>query len=168
MHQHELLPSWTQPIGTVVIVLQKCSISLAQYNQQTQRCKHELRDRFFLIGQHIVQTLDTPHDQCEIFDPRTGLPLRSPHGSRRLDDVAVACSSLGYAAKKQGACATLIHPTWGDAVYPATLISTAPISTVTQRLSQRSLNLKVFESQSSCRDQRKFSPTLFSRTYAVC
>jgi len=136
MHQHEILPSWKKPVETVVIVLQKCPVSLAQYSPQTQRCKNELRDRFFHIGWHLVHTLDSPSDRWEIFDPRSGFPVRSPHGSLCLDDVAIACNSLDYEFRRQGTCATLIHPTWGDAVYPATLVSTASLDTARQCLTQ--------------------------------
>ncbi len=62
---------------------------------------------------------------AEVFDPRTGSPLFSQPGSLRLDDVAVVRSCLGYATCDRYGCSVILHPVWGSAVYPSTLLSSA-------------------------------------------
>lgn len=134
MHQHELLPSWIQPIKSIIIILQKCSASLSDRTLYTECDKDWLRDRFFKIAWNVASTLDSHQYQCDLFDPRTGLPVRSPHGALRLDDVAVVRESLDYQVQQRGSCVTLIHPEWGDAVYPASLVSTASTTEALQSL----------------------------------
>jgi hypothetical protein len=51
--------------------------------------------------------------------------MTSPPGQLRLNDVKVVCATLDYAIDSSGSCAVIVHPTWGRAVYPATLVSSA-------------------------------------------
>jgi Methylmalonic aciduria and homocystinuria type D protein len=125
-HLDQLLPGWRSPVQSILIVLQHSGQSLLQHTTATEAEKRRLRQRFILFGQQLISQLQSQDYQGELFDPRTGLPLLSAPGTLHLDDIAVVRSTLGYPTHLQGGCMTIKHPTWGSAVYPSILVSSAP------------------------------------------
>ncbi|WP_250122217.1 methylmalonic aciduria and homocystinuria type D protein [Chroococcidiopsis sp. CCMEE 29] len=125
-HLEQLLPSWSVPVWSVLVVLQLCQFALIERTAETENYKDQLRQQFIDFGNHVVSKLRAMGYLADMFDPCTGWPLNSPPGQLRLDDVAVVRSILGYSVVNCGLCMTLVHPTWGKAVYPSTLMSSAP------------------------------------------
>lgn len=125
-HADQLLPDWSVSVHSILIVLQRCQFSFGDRTPQSEILKDQLREKFFRIGSAIASQAKQQGYRADLFDPRTGLPMLSLPGPTSLDDVAVACSSLGYAAASQRGCRLLIHPQWGKAVYPSILVSSAP------------------------------------------
>ncbi|MCU0548491.1 MAG: methylmalonic aciduria and homocystinuria type D protein [Leptolyngbya sp. Prado105] len=124
-HSERLLPDWSDPIRSVVVVLQPADRELTECCPEADHQKQVLRSKFLSFGLKVAETLRQQGHLADLFDPKTGLPLLSESGSLRLDDVAVVRSTLGYVAKPTGDCCTVIHPHWGSAVYPSILMSSA-------------------------------------------
>jgi hypothetical protein len=124
-HWRRLLPAWTKPAASILLVLQPAEINLLQPCQQVHEEKQQLRQQFLEFANTIAQTLKQSGHLVEIFDPRSGLPMLSPAGTLHLDDVAVVQNCLGYPVVAAGGCATILHPEWGSAVYPSTLLCSA-------------------------------------------
>jgi Methylmalonic aciduria and homocystinuria type D protein len=124
-HRANLLPEWSQPVRSLLLVLQPAPIPLVPQTPATEVHKRALRQQFLDFGYAIVQQLQHRGHLADLFDPQTGWPLASRSGSYRLDDVAVVRACLGYDIALVANCAMLIHPTWGQAVYPATVVSSA-------------------------------------------
>lgn len=124
-HRNQLLPNWSCPIASVLLVLQPCEIDLLRKNLKVAVQKDRLRQRFLRFGYSVATQLEQLGHCVAIFDPKTGFPWRSPSGSIPLDDVAVARTCLGYRSVQEAGCSVLLHPTWGSAVYPSTLLSSA-------------------------------------------
>lgn len=121
----QLLPDWLVPVLSVLIIFQHCPVHLVEKTAETEFYKQQLRAQFVQIGRLIVLSLQHLGHQAEIFDPRTGYPILSQPGSLRLDDVAVIQNSLGYPLIQTGGCRIIEHPTWGNAVFPSVLLSSA-------------------------------------------
>lgn len=121
----QLLPGWDLPIASVLIVIQPCPAEFVERTPENEQFKSELRDRFLTFGCQIARELQKLGYLADLFDPRSGLPLMSPAGQRRLDDVAVVQSVLGYETSDRSGCCVLVHPTLGTAIYPSTLASSA-------------------------------------------
>lgn len=121
----QLLPDWLVPVLSVIIVLQHCPVLLVEKTTETEFHKQQLRAQFVQFGRHIVLSLQHKGYRAEIFDPRTGYPILSQPGPLRLDDVAIVQTSLGYPLIKAGGCRIIEHPTWGNAVFPSVLLSSA-------------------------------------------
>lgn len=134
-----LLPAWSQPISSIVLVLQRSQCSLLERTADTERVKDELRQRFFEQSVAIERWLTELGYLTELFDPLTGLPTRSTAGQMRLDDVALIHSLLGYPVLNCGGCSVLLHPIWGDAVYPSSVFTSAPLRTLNQLVSRIAL-----------------------------
>jgi len=135
----QLLPDWATPVHSVLVVLQRCQCSLLERTEESETTKNQLRDRFLSIGRKLAPELWLSGYQVDFFDPRTGLPFLSSAGSLVLDDVAVVHATLGYALLHQGNCSVILHPQWGSAVYPSTLVSSAPLPVLEHLLLQDSI-----------------------------
>jgi hypothetical protein len=122
-HQSQLLPAWSRPIASVLIALQHCPTALWDRVEASEQAKDCLRAQFLAFGQGLVAASHGPEELIEIFDPRTGLPTRSPAGTLRLDDVAIAQTALGYPTVRRGGCLLLLHPRWGAQVYPSVIMA---------------------------------------------
>lgn len=136
-HLDKLLPDWSQPVGSVLVVLQPCSSDLTHRTPLSEFLKQRLRSQFLAFGYPVAAQLQQLGHLADLFDPRTGFPLLSHPGPLRLDDVAVARSCLGYPSTCCHGCSVILHPTWGSAVYPSTLLSSAEpglLETVIHRL----------------------------------
>ncbi len=125
VHRHQLLPAWLLPVQSVLVVLQHCPVRLAQVTPETERQKRCLREQFLRLAKPILRELQHRGFEVDIFDPKTGKPMRSPSGTLTLDDVAVVQSLLGYPCVPHGECHVLMHPQWGSAVFPSVLVTTA-------------------------------------------
>ncbi len=123
-NQQNLLPTWTVSIKSTIIVLQKSNFSLENSNHEIEKEKDYLRERFFRLGCNLVFTLRDSQYQSDLFDPRNGYPLLSRPGNITLNDTALVQDSLGFNVVKQR-CSLLIHPQWGTAIYPSTIVTSA-------------------------------------------
>lgn len=124
-HLDRLLPSWSLPVLSVVVVLQLCQFAFLERTVETEIYKNEFRQQFLEFGSQIVFQLGAMGHLADMFDPRTGFPMASPPGQVRLSDVKVVGATLGYTIDRSGKCAAIVHPTWGKAVYPSTIVSSA-------------------------------------------
>jgi hypothetical protein len=97
-----------------------------------------MRRRFLDLGNAIATQLNQHNYLTDIFDPRTGMPVFSESGCVVLDDVAIAHACLGYPVCDRNGCAILLHPQWSSAVYPATLVSSAPVP-VAEKITSRTM-----------------------------
>lgn len=129
-HLDQLLPSWSLPVLSVIVVLQLCQFAFLEHTVDTEISKNQLRQQFIEFGTQIVFQLRAIGHLADIFDPCTGCSMTSPPGQLRLNDVKVVRGTLGYSIDYSSSCAMIVHPTWGRAVYPATLVSSAQPSVV--------------------------------------
>ena len=125
VHLEQLLPGWSIPVASVLVVLQKSHIALLNTTPETESKKNQLRQRFIKFGCHTAVKLCKMGHLADLFDPQTGLPVISVPGQLKLDDVAVVHACLGYPITDRGGCLVIDHPAWGSAVYPSILVSSA-------------------------------------------
>ncbi|PSB25995.1 methylmalonic aciduria and homocystinuria type D protein [Stenomitos frigidus ULC18] len=118
----------------MLIVLQPCDCDLLKRSPIAEAQKDKLRRRFLKLGYAIAVQINRLGYAAAIFDPRTGLPLLARPGKLRLDDVAIVQATLGYRTTCSHGCSIVLHPTWGRAVYPSTLVSSAEPALVEQIL----------------------------------
>jgi hypothetical protein len=111
----------------MLVVLQQSQHCLLTRTIATELDKDRLRQQFLELATPIANGLITAGYKADVFDPRTGLPTLSPPGPLALDDVAIAHMALGYDITNRETCPAILHPRWGSAVYPSTLLSSAPI-----------------------------------------
>lgn len=109
-------------------MLQPSQVALPERTLDSEPEKEKLRSHFLELGQAIALTLQQQGYLADLFDPRTGWPMLSARGTLPLDDVAVARAALGFSTSRYGNCRVILHPSLGTAVYPSTLVSSAPVA----------------------------------------
>lgn len=120
-----VLPEWNQPVLWVVIVLQQSRYELVAKTPAVEREKERLREKFMRFGFDVAFNLHDRGFSSNLIDPRTGYPLLSRPGEIPHDDTAVVKALLGFPIIRNK-CRVLEHPIWGKAVYPSTLLTSAP------------------------------------------
>ncbi|MGK7938443.1 MAG: methylmalonic aciduria and homocystinuria type D protein [Xenococcaceae cyanobacterium] len=128
-NQSSLLPTWTVPIKSIIIVLQKSNFSLENSNHEIEKEKDYLREIFFRLGYNLVFKLRDAQYQSDLFDPRNGYPLLSRPGNITVNDTALVQDLLGFDVVKHR-CSLLIHPQWGTAIYPSTIVTSASLEII--------------------------------------
>jgi hypothetical protein len=108
-----------------VIVLQQSQYELVERTPPVEREKERLREKFMRFGFDVAFNLRDRGFLSNLIDPRTGYPLLSPPGEIPHDDTAVVKALLGFPIIRNR-CRVLEHPLWGTAVYPSTLLTSAP------------------------------------------
>lgn len=121
-----VFPDWVLPVRTcrVVVVLQQSRYLLADTAPHIEREKDRLREKFIGFGSDIVRHLRDRGFLTDLIDPRTGYPQLSRPGEIPHDDTAVVKALLGFPVI-HNSCSVLEHPSWGNAVYPGILMSSA-------------------------------------------
>jgi hypothetical protein len=121
-----ILPDWKQQqFLWVVVVLQQSRCPMLEMTAETEREKERLREKFMRFGCDVAFNLRDRGYLTDLIDPRTGYPLLSRPGLVPHDDAAVVRALLNYPLVKNQ-CSVLVHPEWGEAVYPGILLSEAP------------------------------------------
>lgn len=121
-----VFPDWVLPVTTcrVIVLLQQSRYPLAETAPHIEREKDRLRERFLSFGSDVVRHLRERGFLADLIDPRTGYPLVSRPGEIAHDDTAAIKALLGFPVIRDS-CSVLEHPSWGSAVYPSVLISSA-------------------------------------------
>jgi hypothetical protein len=131
-HLQQLLPDWTEPVQSLLVLLQQSAMPLLRKTRAVEQEKGQLRQQCLQFGQALADRLQVLGYTTEVFDPCNGLPTRSHPGSVHLDDLALIQAVLGHPRQRQGQCWVMRHPLWGKAVYPSVIVSTAPPSQLDQ------------------------------------
>ena len=125
-NQQQLLPSWDVLVTYAIVVLQKSRFPLTDIERDVIREKNYLREQFLRFGCDLIWQLRDRNYKSDLFDPRSGYPLISSPGNLTLNDNAVVNALLAFNLTKYKNCSLLIHPQWKTAVYPSSIVSTAP------------------------------------------
>lgn len=130
-NQRKLLPNWDRPVTYIIILLRQSRFSLKQLSSDVAQEKDNLRTKFIRFGCDLIFSLQDHNYQSDLFDPRTGYPLLTRQGEITLDDNAVVEAVLGYPLTSYQNCSLLTHPIWENAVYPSTVVTSAPLEILT-------------------------------------
>ena len=134
-YQQQLLPDWNIAVSYLILVLQQSLVSLNTSTEAVTREKNSLRTKFMHFGYSLVLALQERGYKSDLFDPRTGYPLLTTKGMA-FDDNAAVKALLNYRVTGHRQCSLLIHPAWGNHVYPSTIVTSAPRETVNLCLEQ--------------------------------
>ena len=140
-NQQQLLPDWDIPVNFLIIVLQRSAIALNEISKEVFREKDRLRAKFIRFGCNLIFALQERGYKSDLFDPRSGYPLLARQGELTFDDNAAVKASLHYKVISYQNCSLLDHPTWGNNVYPSTIITSATLDTIELLLDRKRIDL---------------------------
>ena len=123
-HWQQLLPHWSNPPQTLLLVCFHSSENLSLENKAVQREKDRLWQAFHHCTQGLSLVAQTQGICLEAICPKTGLAVQAPSPALVFDLVHLFHDRLGFAWQRtdQG-CKVFHHPRWGPACYPGLLIS---------------------------------------------
>jgi hypothetical protein len=124
-NRERIFPDWKNKPMWVTIILAQARYEMLDNSDVVEAEKQVLREQFIRYGFDVAFNLRDSGYFTDLVDPRTGYPILSRPGEFPHDDTAVVKALLGYPIIKNK-CRVVLHPSWGTAVYPGTLISEAP------------------------------------------
>lgn len=93
--------------------------------------KDRLLNVFMSFARDLCQNIRDAGYWADFIDPCSGLPMLTLNSNKVYSEVDGMECLLNYKSYSAGFCKILTHPTWGSAVYPATIFAYAPQHIVT-------------------------------------
>ena len=124
-HQLELLPDWLMPAQTIVFVFFECKLPLDGTNLVAELWeKDRLLTKFYNLGWSFYSACQKQGIVADVICPKDGVPLYSGKGTNIFNITAIVTRYLSCFQREGNGCG-LIHPDWGQAVYPGLMLSVA-------------------------------------------
>ncbi len=124
-HQAEFLPDWDVAVVSIILLLQRSPITLKEFTAEVAIAKDRLRANFIRFGCELIFILQDRGYRSDLFDPRHGYPLLSRQGNLTFDDNAAVGALLHYPISNYKNCSLIEHPSWGNNIYPGTIVTQA-------------------------------------------
>lgn len=92
------------------------------WSDQVEAEKQQRQQLFFQWAEGIARIGQSRGFWVDYTDPASGLPVKSRPGPSIWSDVEHLSRLLRYPTKDLNGCQILVHPTWGEWIYPASLV----------------------------------------------
>lgn len=128
-HLLELQFVWPdlQPAGLLVVpVCQRSPVDLSGVGAAAEAAKEHLLLRFAALARAATARLEAQGHWADWVDPCSGLPMRHRGGAGVYGECAALATLRGFATANAGCCTIALHPRWGAALYPASVVTNAP------------------------------------------
>ena len=96
--------------------------------------KDRCLEAFFAFAKQVCDELRSHGHFADYIDPCSGLAMITKDANKVFSEVDSAQQLLGYSVMNAGCCKVLLHPSWGSAVYPATIFTNATTEEVVDAL----------------------------------
>ncbi|DBA03174.1 TPA: hypothetical protein N0F65_003894 [Lagenidium giganteum] len=124
----------TKPPMLAVVTCQKSAMDLSQFGTDADKEKDRLLERFMEFAQLVCTRVREREYWADFIDPCSGLPMLTIPANKVYSEVDGVELLLRYRYLSAGMCKILVHPTWGPAVYPASLFVDAPFEVLDEIL----------------------------------
>lgn len=99
--------------------------------------KDALLERFFAFARRVCAVLSEEYGAwADYIDPCSGLPMVHRNSCGVYGEVDALVTLRRYSTMNAGCCKVVLHPQWGSAVYPASLMTKAPAEVTIRVLQQ--------------------------------
>lgn len=125
-HQKDLLPDWDLFPQTIIFIFFQCYCVLDGTNLEQENLeKDRLLEKFNQFSELFYYNCKSQNILTEIICPKEGIPKYSSRGKDIFNIPSIVIRHLTKFKKESYGC-SLIHPSWGKAVYPCLILS--PVS----------------------------------------
>ena len=122
-------------------------MDLVQTGESVDTEKDFCLERFMTFAKNVTDRLIAAGHWADYIDPCSGLSMVNKDSQQIYGEVDALVTLLNYQTTNSGCCKVVLHPTWGSAVYPASIFTKAPAALATP----------------SPRQKRKFEPRTVTR-----
>ena len=103
-------------------------MDLVQTGEGVHTEKDFCLERFISFAKRITDRLIADGHWADYIDPCSGLSMLNKDSQQIYGEVDALVTLLNYQTTNTGCCKVVLHPTWGSAVYPASIFTKAPVT----------------------------------------
>ena len=129
------LPPPSDPLPLLLVpTCQHAAMDLVAWGDAVAAEKDLLLERFARWAKAVCEALAARGWWADFVDPCSGLAVRTPFANTPYPEVDAFEAVLRWRTSSAGGCRVLLHPSWGAAVYPATLFARAPLEVLLEAM----------------------------------
>lgn len=127
----------------IIPTFQPVRTSLTEVTELSELEKNRLLELFAGWAKSICQRLIGRGFMADFIDPCTGYPSINSHTSCVYNEVDAATMLLRYRVEQAGFCSIVLHPDWGSASYPASMLTNANLDSLTEAIEAANRRWKI-------------------------
>ena len=108
--------------------MQRTKIDLVRTGEGVDNEKDFCLERFISFARRVTDRLIAVGHWADYIDPCSGLSMLNKDSQQIYGEVDALVTLLNYQTTNTGCCKVVLHPTWGSAVYPASIFTKAPVT----------------------------------------
>eukprot|EP00466_Bigelowiella_natans_P007745 jgi/Bigna1/47537/estExt_Genewise1.C_150116 len=109
---------------------QHCSCDMLEFTESAEKEKDNLLKSFYAWSQAVCSKLIEAGYWADYIDPCSGYPVLGTQGSSTYNEVEGMQLLLRYKFQQVGMCKVILHPRWGQRIYPASMFTVAPLEQI--------------------------------------
>eukprot|EP00468_Gymnochlora_sp_CCMP2014_P008144 CAMPEP_0167759528 /NCGR_PEP_ID=MMETSP0110_2-20121227/11076_1 /TAXON_ID=629695 /ORGANISM="Gymnochlora sp., Strain CCMP2014" /LENGTH=209 /DNA_ID=CAMNT_0007645929 /DNA_START=166 /DNA_END=795 /DNA_ORIENTATION=- len=109
---------------------QHCKCDMLEFTEIAESEKDAKLKSFYAWCQALCDELIKKGHWADYIDPCSGYPVIGDGGSSVYNEVEGMQLLLRYRHQQVGMCKVILHPRWGQRIYPASMFTTAPLTVV--------------------------------------
>eukprot|EP00471_Norrisiella_sphaerica_P012722 CAMPEP_0184498576 /NCGR_PEP_ID=MMETSP0113_2-20130426/39346_1 /TAXON_ID=91329 /ORGANISM="Norrisiella sphaerica, Strain BC52" /LENGTH=206 /DNA_ID=CAMNT_0026886161 /DNA_START=95 /DNA_END=715 /DNA_ORIENTATION=- len=109
---------------------QHCSCDMLEFTDEAEKEKDKLLKSFYAWCQAVCAELISQGFWADYIDPCSGYPVLGSSGSSTYNEVEGMQLLLRYRHQQVGMCKVILHPRWGQRIYPASMFTSAPVDAI--------------------------------------
>ena len=123
-----------------IATMQHAREDLVKIGDKIEVEKDRLLENFMAFAKAFCTLIENKGYFADYIDPCSGLAMITREANKVYSEVDGAQQLLGYSVHNAGCCKILLHPSWGSAVYPASIFTTAPSEVVSTQMFAEAVN----------------------------
>mmetsp|Transcript_20 Transcript_20/g.38 ORF Transcript_20/g.38 Transcript_20/m.38 type:complete len:264 (+) Transcript_20:3-794(+) len=115
---------------------QHTNSDMLEFTESAEKEKDLKLKGFYAWCQAVCQRLRKKGFWADYIDPCSGYPVLGDSGSSTYNEVEGMQLLLRYRHSQVGMCKVILHPRWGQRIYPASMFSMAPLDEIKKAIKE--------------------------------
>ena len=124
---------------------QRTKMDLVQTGESVDTEKDFCLERFMTFAKNVTDRLIAAGHWADYIDPCSGLSMVNKDSQQIYGEVDALVTLLNYQTTNSGCCKVVLHPTWGSAVYPASIFTKAPPAALADAIAEAEKDIRAAE-----------------------
>ena len=120
-------------------------MDLVQTGESVDTEKDFCLERFMTFAKKVTDRLIAAGHWADYIDPCSGLSMVNKDSQQIYGEVDALVTLLNYQTTNSGCCKVVLHPTWGSAVYPASIFTKAPPAALADAIAEAEKDIRAAE-----------------------
>jgi len=142
MEAEAMFPGVSSDGLLVVPTCQRTKMDLVQTGEPVDIEKDFCLERFLDFAERVTNILRADGVWCDYIDPCSGLSMVNRDSQHIYGEVDALVTLLNYQTTNSGCCKVVLHPTWGSAVYPASMFAKCSADTLKAAIAKAEVEIR--------------------------